>query len=69
MITNDQELAATEASIAWMHAQISNLRKVETNPQNYRASAGGFIAELDRLNVEVREYLSLHPSEIDQRVA
>lgn len=69
MISNDQELASAEDRIAHFRGQIGKLRQVESNPRNYRASASGFIAEMDRLNVEVREYLSLHPSEIDQRVA
>ena len=38
-------------------------RKVETNPLTYRLSASGFLAEIDRMQLEVREYLALHPSE------
>lgn len=41
-----------------------SLRKVETNPTNYRLSASGFIAEIDRMQLEVREYLSIHPAEM-----
>jgi hypothetical protein len=36
---------------------------VESNPTNYRASVSGFIAEIDRMQLEVREYLSIHPAE------
>jgi hypothetical protein len=39
------------------------------NPQNYQLSAGGFLAEIDRMNLELREYLSLHPSKLKERVA
>jgi hypothetical protein len=63
MIRNDQELEATKEHIRYFQNQIEKLRQVETNPQNYRLSAGGYLAEIDRMNLEVREYLSLHPSE------
>lgn len=64
MITNDQELAATEERRRHFQAQLLRLRKVETNPENYRLSASGFLAELDRMQLEVREYLALHPTEL-----
>jgi len=35
-----------------------------TNPTNYSLSAEGYLAEIDRMNLEVRDYLSAHPSEI-----
>jgi hypothetical protein len=36
---------------------------METNPVNYHLSVSGFLAEIDRMQLEVREYLSLHPAE------
>jgi hypothetical protein len=45
------------------------LRQVETNPINYHLSASGYLAELDRMNLEIREYLSLHPSEMNEEAA
>ena len=69
MIQNNQELEATLARIRRFQKQIKRLREVETNPQNYRLSAGGFLAEIDRMNLEVREYLSIHPSELMEQVA
>jgi hypothetical protein len=64
MIANDQELKVTLERIAQFQAQLAHLRKVETNPANYHAAASGFIAEIDRMQLEVREFLSLHPTEI-----
>lgn len=64
MISNDQELKVTLDRIARFQAQIAHLRSVETNPENYRASVGGFLAEVDRMQLEVREYLSSHPGEL-----
>ncbi len=69
MIQNDQEFEATKERIRYFQQQVEKLRQVETNPQNYRLSAGGYLAEIDRMNLEVREYLSLHPSELKEEAA
>jgi len=69
MIRNDQELEATKERIRYFQQQVEKLRQVEANPQNYRLSAGGYLAEIDRMNLEVREYLSLHPSELKEQAA
>ncbi len=64
MIQNDQELKVTRERITRFEDQVAHLRQVETNPTNYHASASGFLAEIDRMQLEVREYLSLLPAEI-----
>ncbi len=64
MITGDQELIVTLDRIAKFQRQVAHLRNVETNPANYRASVSGFLAEIDRMQLEVREYLSVHPDEL-----
>jgi hypothetical protein len=61
MIANDQELQTTLDRIAWVQEQMAHLRNTETNPVNYRAAASGFLAELDRMQLEVREYFSFLP--------
>ena len=63
MIANDQELDVTLEHIRRLQAQVAHLRKMETNPANYRLSVSGFLAEIDRMQLEAREYLSLHPAE------
>jgi hypothetical protein len=63
MISNDQQLKTTQDRIAWFQQQIAHLRKSETNPANYRAAVSGFLAEVDRMQLEVREYLSFLPTE------
>jgi hypothetical protein len=55
MIHNEEEYRTTLVRIAHFQKQVDHLRKTETNPENYRLSAGGFLAELDRMNLEVRE--------------
>ena len=64
MIANDHELHVTQQRIAQFQAQVAHLRRAETNPTNYHAAASGFLAEIDRMQLEIREYLSLHPTEL-----
>jgi hypothetical protein len=63
MIENDQELEATLDRIRQFQAQLAHIRRTETNPTNYRLSASGFISEIDKMQLEVREYLSELPSQ------
>ena len=63
MIANDQQLETTLERIAWFQKQVANLRKTETNPVNHRAAVSGFLAEIDRMQLEVREYFSFLPAE------
>ncbi len=65
MIKNDQELQTTYERLKYFQEQIAHLRKVETNAANYKLSVGGYLSEIDRMNLEVRDYLWLHSSEID----
>jgi hypothetical protein len=64
MIANDQELKVTLERISRFQEQVAHLRRVETNPQNYHGAVSGFLAEIDRMQLEVREYLSIHPTEV-----
>ena len=63
MIANDQQLQTTLDRIAWFQKQVAHLRTTESNPANYRASSSGFLAEIDRMQLEVREYLRELPAE------
>lgn len=60
MIKNDVEFQATLERIERFRNQVAHLRRVETDPAAYRLSAG---------NREVREYLSLHPTEMVEEPA
>ncbi len=64
MIRDDQEFQVTLERINYFQRQATHLRQVETNPDNYRLSVSGYLAELDRMNLEVRDYLWLHPKEV-----
>jgi hypothetical protein len=63
MIANDQELQTTLERISWFQQQLAHLRRTEANPVNYRAAASGFLAEIDRMQLEVREYFCFRPAE------
>jgi hypothetical protein len=63
MIANDRELQTTLERIAWFQQQLAHLRRTEANPVNYRAAASGFLAEIGRMQLEVREFFSFLPTE------
>lgn len=63
MIQTEQEYRAALKRIERFQRQVEQLRKVEANPHNYRLSASGYLAELDRMQLEVRDYLWSHPAE------
>ncbi len=52
MISNNIELQTTMQRIERFQNQLAYLRKTETNPVNYHASASGFMAEIDRMQLE-----------------
>ena len=67
MIESDQELEVTLDRIRHFQGQLAHLRRTETNPANYRLSASEFIAEIDKMQLDVREYLSALPSAAGSR--
>ena len=71
MIHNEEEYKTALERISQFQRQVEHLREVEKIPENYCLSASGFLAELDRMNLEVREYLWSYPSQFseDRRTA
>ena len=67
MIQNDHELQVTLDRIRQFQLQVANIRRTEPNPENYRLSVSGFLSELDRMNLEIRDYLWSHPAETAKR--
>jgi hypothetical protein len=63
MIKNDQELEVTQERILHFERQVAQIRRTETNTENYLMSAGGLLAEIDRMNLEIRDYLWSHPAD------
>jgi hypothetical protein len=68
MIANEGELDVTIQRIARFCTQVRHLRETEQNPRAYHLSASGFLTEIERMQLEVREYLSLHPTELKAAV-
>lgn len=62
MIHNDQELSATQERIAYFYRLLAQLR-VTASPAEFSAVAGGYRAEVTRMQDEVLEYLTRHTSE------
>ena len=61
MVANDNELRGTWDRIAWLQNFVFEMRKTELSPTNYRASASGFLAEIERMQRETNEYLKTQP--------
>lgn len=57
MIRNERELGVTLERIEKFQRQVARLREAETNPANYRLSAEGYLAEIDRMDLDVRHFL------------
>lgn len=56
MIQNDLELEGTQERIAFFCRIVANMRKVES-PKNFPYLASGYLAEIEKMNAEVLEYL------------
>lgn len=63
MIKSDRELETAQERIRQFERQVAQIRKTETNGENYRLSAAGFLGEIDRMNLEIRDYLWSLPAE------
>lgn len=63
MIQNDQELAATQERIADFERLLAKLR-VSSRPSEFPLVASGYRAEIERMQVEVLDYLTRHATEV-----
>ncbi len=62
MIANDVELAATQERIAWMQKLLAQLR-VTASADEYPLVAGGYLSEVEKMQLEVMSYLRVHSSQ------
>ena len=62
MIHNDKELEGTQERIAFFCRLVANMRRLES-PENFPFMASGYLAEIEKMNAEVLEYLKHHSSE------
>jgi hypothetical protein len=63
MINNDHELEVTQERSRKFERQVAQIRKTETNAENFHMPAAAFLAEIDRMNLEIRDYLWSLPAE------
>jgi predicted phosphoribosyltransferase len=61
MIRNDQELAVTQERITYFERLLAQLR-VTARPEEFRAVASGYRAEVETMQQEVLNYLTRHAS-------
>jgi hypothetical protein len=61
MIQNDQELSVTRDRIAYFLDLLARLR-VASRPEEFSLVAGGYRAEVERMQREVLDYLTRHAS-------
>lgn len=57
MIQNDDQLLAAQERIVRFERLLAEARKTYS-PTNYQAMAEGYLAEIDRMRSEIREFLS-----------
>ena len=63
MIRNDLELQGTQERIAFFYEILVQMRAT-TKPEEYMFMANSYLAEIEKMNTEVLEYLKRHPSQI-----
>ena len=66
MIKNDVELRTTLKRIEKLQLQVAEIRKTEKSPENYAALISGFVSEIDRMQLEVREFLLSSPTKSNE---
>ena len=64
MIGNDTELQAAQERILLFERILAEARRTYS-PSNYQAMAEGYFMEIERLQAEIREYLSRTPEHIE----
>jgi len=63
MIKNDLELQATRERIAFFYGILLQMRAT-TEPEEYMFMANSYIAEIEKFNAEILEYLKRHHSQV-----
>jgi hypothetical protein len=63
MINNDTELEAAQERILLFERILAEARKTYS-PSNYKAMSEGYLMEIDKMQAEIREYLSRLPEPV-----
>lgn len=59
MISDHRELQTTSDRLTRLQAQVIHMSRTESYLINLRACTSGFLAEIDRMQSEVRKYLGM----------
>lgn len=57
MIANDLELQGTQERIAFFCRLLAQMRVKAKTPEEYRLYSNSYLAEIEKMNAEVLEYL------------
>jgi hypothetical protein len=68
MISDDNELQATQERIAFFCRTLAQMR-VAASPEEYHLYSNSYLTEIEKMNVEVLEYLKRHSSEAESAEA
>ena len=63
MIGNDLELQGMREWIGFFYEILVQMRAT-TKPEEYMFMANSYLAEIEKMNTEILEYLKRHPSQI-----
>jgi hypothetical protein len=63
MIQNDDELTVTQERIAYFLRLLVQLRQT-ARPEELPSVSSGYRAEVERMQLEVLDYLTQHPSQL-----
>jgi hypothetical protein len=64
MIANDLELKGTQERIAYFYQILSQIRAAARSPEEYRLYSNSYLAEIEKMNAEILEYLKYPPVEL-----
>jgi len=62
MIHNDEELAVTQERITYFQGLLAQFR-VTARPEEFPYVTSGYVAEIEKMQKEVMEYLTRHANE------
>lgn len=65
MIANDLELQGTQERIAFFCKLLAQMRAKARSPREYELYSNSYLAEIEKMNAEVLEYLKQPASEIE----
>ena len=68
MITTDAELMAAQARLQVIQSMLAHARRT-LSPESFRAQSKGWLSEWERLEAEMREYLSVPPDGVPREPA